>query len=208
MDSQELIFAKPVKVIQVFRHINIYDKKAKSFDQRIMANTWNSIRSKWGHVLDGKLYLSENILIKESFKSCELIMITDDNHHYTHNIDQLDPVQYFDLPQSTPFGIFEIKPKDKLELHLVYDHFKIGIPARDPFKLCDLKENHPVEIKINGKIDFSLTSRRDRMYKEQVYIFNFLGDFNSCFISPIPMEGIIKNIPEKRKVIDLMKPLW
>jgi hypothetical protein len=102
--------------------------------------------------------------------------------------------------------IFEIK--NDLELFLKYDRYEVGIPERENFKLCILKKNNPVEIKINGKTDFSMTSGRERIFKEQHYIFEYLGDFGSCKILKEPYESVIKRVPEERKIIDLIKPLW
>ena len=64
------------------------------------------------------------------------------------------------------FEIFQLKKVDnQIELHLLYDYYEIGEPKRDNFKLCNLEMNTPTEIKINGKLDHSLSSGRERTYK-------------------------------------------
>ncbi|MCX6132020.1 MAG: hypothetical protein NTX25_23555, partial [Proteobacteria bacterium] len=84
----------------------------------------------------------------------------------------------------------------------------VGDPKREDFKLGEVKKGKPIEIKINGKTDFSLTSRRARVFKEQTYIFNYIGDFSECKILKEPFDFTLKRLPSDRKVVDLIKPLW
>ena len=63
-------------------------------------------------------------------------------------------------------------------------------------------------IKINGKTDASLTSRRERMYKEQHYIYENLGTFQQCYLLNEPSDAIIKKVPDVTRTVDLLKPLW
>lgn len=215
MKVKEIPFKRPRMVFQVFRNINIYDKSKKSLDDRKDKLSWNTIQSYSGYVINDELHLPEQILKNPDFKVCDLITLSDDNHPQVltpQNSGAKAPTSSYNhclsLIGPNKFEIFEIKKAENLELHLRYDPFEIGIPERKNFKLCDLKKNKPVEIKINGKTDFSMASRRARVFKEQAYIIEYLGGFDKCKILKTPFNHVSKNIPTKRKVVDLLKPLW
>ena len=116
--------------------------------------------------------------------------------------------QCFKFINSIDLYIFKLKfVNERWELFLQYNYFAIGKPERDDFKLCDIYLNKPVEIKINGKIDFSASRGRERIYKEQYYVFEYLGAFRRCNIV-MPFEYIRKKVPANSITIDLMKKLW
>lgn len=220
MKLQEVVFKKPIRVIQVFRNINIYGKKDKSFDLRKEELLWKSIQSKSGFVSEDELYLPEQILTNPDFNKSDLITMEDDNNYQPFTSQHLQDTKIisfgnkpflnhcFSLTRPNQIDIFELRFKEELELHLKYGYFEVGTPKRENFKLCDIKKNQAVEVKINGKTDFSLTSRRDRVFKEQHYIYNYIGDFLKCKILKEPYNSYTKYIPENRKVIDLIKQLW
>jgi hypothetical protein len=219
MKSQEITFKHPIKIFQVFRYINSYKKSEKSLDDRKDKVDWNTVPSKSGYVFQDELYLPESILNEPRLLTCDLIMLEDDLIPIHSKINDLTQpkgvssrksgaVHYFHLNRKCTFDIFEIKQNEQVELHLKYGYFEVGTPARENFKLCEIRKNKPVEIKINGKTDFSLTSRRGRVFKEQTYIFTYLRDFSQCRILKEPFNATLKKIPTNRKVVDLVKPLW
>lgn len=207
MKLREITFKKTVRIIQVFRNINIYGKEEKSFELRKDAMEWKPISSKSGYVANGELFLPEQITAHPQFLNCDIITFND--HHPSSDISNLPELNHcFSTARKNQLAIFELRMKEELELHLHYGYFEIGIPERANFKLCTLQPNYPVEIKINGKTDASLTSRRARVFKEQYYIVEYLGDYTHCKLLKEPYDSYIKQIPETRKVIDLIKPLW
>lgn len=220
MKPQQLIFKKPIKIFQVFRNVNVYGKSKKSFDDRKDDIAWKDIHSKAGHISGNELYLSEQILKNPDLENCDLIIIEDDNQietfsssdlSYTKIIGSTNELEYnycFRTSKPNKFRIFEIRNNENIELHLKYGYFEVGIPERENFKLCEIKMNLPVEIKINGKTDFSMSSRRARVFKEQSYIFEYKGDFDKCKILKEPYEPLLKQVPIDRKLVDLNKPLW
>jgi hypothetical protein len=220
MKYTEITFRKPIKVCQIFRNIMVYEKSMKSFDNRKDRIAWKDSYSKAGHIINNELYLPERILNDPNLNNCDLITIEDDNHHDTFTLSNIsctkvkssncEPVynHCLDLTHPKKLDIFELRNNEEFEIYLNYGHFEVGIPERDNFKLCELEKNKPVEIKINGKTDFSLTSRRARVFKEQEYIFEYLGDFNKCKILKEPYNGCLKHLPKDRKVINLLKQLW
>jgi hypothetical protein len=109
---------------------------------------------------------------------------------------------------SNKIHIFELGAAPEFELHLRYGYYEIGIPKRSNFKLCNIKKNIHVEIKINGKTDYSHSSGRERIFKEQRYILEYVGDFDRFKLLKEPYEPILKQVPNERNVVDLNKPLW
>lgn len=224
MKPESIEFARPVKVLQVFRNINLYGKSKKSIDDRRSELEWREIRSKSGHVIDGQLFLPESIKTNPDFRTCDLITIEDDNQPQIFTAGHLqltklmaivprlpDPLianHCFNLVRPNKLDIFEIRRASELELFLQYGHFDVGIPKRNNFKLCEVKLGQPVEIKINGKRDSSLTSGAERVFKEQHYVLHYLGDFSRAALMREPFEPVVKHVPEERKVVDMIKQLW
>jgi hypothetical protein len=220
MKLQEIIFKRPVKVLQVYCNIIVYGKAKKSFELRKEETRWREMASKSGFVKNDELYLPENILDCPNLKACGLITLEDNNRLQAFASEDFQKINViasnfepdlnhcFNLHHPGKLHIFEIKADPILQLFLNYDHYTIGIPERENFKLCALERNEPVEIMINGKTDFSLTSGRERIFKEQFYIFEYLGDFDKCKILKQPFEPVVKSIPPDRKVVNLLKALW
>ncbi|MEO5649312.1 MAG: hypothetical protein ABIR03_05230 [Ginsengibacter sp.] len=218
MKLQEIIFKKPVKVLQVFRNINIYGKADKSFENRKGTMEWQSILSKSGYVSGDELFLPETFFDHNHPETGGIITLEDNNQTgkgntpYLHSSkitgrnEEADSNRFFKTGSIAKLDIFEIK--NELELFLKYDAYEVGIPERKNFKLCLLKPKVPVEIKINGKTDFSMTSGRQRVFKEQHYLFEYLGEYKYCKILKEPFAPMIKHVPEERKTVDLIKPLW
>ena len=151
-----------------------------------------------------ELFLPESITGIEKFTAANFLTLEDDN-----NTASQTPNRAFNFVNIIPFDIFRfIKNEANIELHMQHSYFGVGIPERPNIKLCDIKLNKPVEIKVNGKTESSMSSRRAREFKEQQYIFTYLGKYKSCILLPEKEIMIIKKIPAKRKLIDLLKPLW
>lgn len=224
MKAETIQFARPVKVLQVFRNINIYGKLKKSLDDRKSELEWTYIESKSGHVKDGQLFLPASIKTNPDAVSCDLITLEDDNQPQIFTSAHLqfrkllafiprlpDPPlanHCFNLARPNNLDIFELRLESELELYLQYGYFEVGIPKRSNFMLCEVRLGQPVEIKINGKRDTTLTGGAERVFKEQHYVFHYLGDFASAVLLREPFESTRKYVPEERKVVDLIKQLW
>jgi hypothetical protein len=220
MKLKEINFRQPVKILTIFRNINIYGKSKKSFDDRKEEFAWHEIFSKSGYIKGNELYLPEHVSDATNLAACGLITIEDNNHKQAFHTTDLQHTMVIasnktpernrclNLNHPNRLDIFDIKFKSEIEIFLHYDYFEVGIPERDHFKICSLKMHQPVEIKINGKTDSSMSSGRERIFKEQSYILEYAGDFSGCKLLKEPYDGITKHIPSERKIIDLMKPLW
>ncbi len=210
MKHDQVIFHKPAVLLQVFRMINEYGKTEKSFTDRKDKLVWKAMPSKNGYVADGALYLPDSIQQDPKFKNCDLITIEDAADITPHQEWKIIGRHYekgnnhcFNLHHISTYEFFGFK-NNPVELSLKYNASLIGDPSRENFVLTTLEKDHPVEIKINGKMDTS----RGRYFKEQYYIFHLLGVFDTCFLLKEADKAVTKTVPGNRKMIELLKPLW
>lgn len=206
--KEEIIKTKKSKLLlQVYHNYFQYHKDMKSYSDRKELTAWKTeLNSKSAYLKDGKLILSKSDY-NTDLLNCDLIILNDFNSE--SEIKVLKQVQYFNLVGKVKFEIFQLKKVDKqIELHLLYDYYEIGEPKRENFKLCNLEMNTPIEIKINGKLDHSLSSGRERTYKEHCYIFHLIGETDAFELVREPFKGSIKKIPKPSKKVDLMRKLY
>ena len=214
MKLKEILFEKPVHVLQVFRYIRMFGKEERENDRKDEIPERTTLLSNTGYVHEGCLYLKEAIHNDPNFKTCDLITLEDEipegseTENSGANSGEVPANYCLRVTSPANLHIFSIRQQAQLELHLQYSHFGVGVPARENFKLCDLLPGKPVEIRINGKIDFSMASRRARMYKEQRYSIEYLGAFHECRLLREPWAPVEKQVPEANKQIDLTKMLW
>ncbi|RZL47509.1 MAG: hypothetical protein EOP00_11735 [Pedobacter sp.] len=209
MNPQPITFKKTFRLVQLFRNINSYGKEERSFENRKEKIAWKPIQSTAGYVKNEVVHLPESILVQNNFEHSDLILLIDNNFSVFQNVIYTKEKNLcFRNKSLNQFDFLQIKLDDKIEIYLKPGYFEVGIPMRNEFKICDLPLGKPISIKINGKRNFSASSRRERVFVEQEYIFNYVGDFKEIVIEKDPISPIIKNIPADRKVIDLMKPLW
>ncbi|MCB0501632.1 MAG: hypothetical protein KDD32_03050 [Bacteroidetes bacterium] len=233
--KNEVIQTKTVKsILQVHHHYIEYGKDQKSFTDRKEQSEWLSkIASYTAFSPDHRLILPFSI-DHTGLLNGDLVVLNDFNtateaealalHRRRWHKDliyfgenekgekehHLQHVQCFSFKNNAPkYDIFQFKlVDDQIELHLRYDYYEVGQPKRDNFKLCVLEKDVPVEIKINGKLDHSLSSGRARTYKEHHYIFHLLGNTDNFEIQHNSRPTFRKTIPAPLKVIDLMKRLY
>jgi hypothetical protein len=210
MKHQQVIFKKPVKVLQVYRMVNEYGKDEKSFADRKEKLVWKPIASSGGYIANGILHLPEIIEQDKKFSNCDLVTIEDEADITMQQEWKLINKRYekgsnrcFNLHHMNTYEFFGLR-NIPLELSLQYDNTIVGDPSRDNFTLATLEVNMPVEVKINGKHDTS----RGRYFKEQYYVFHLLGTFDRCLFLTSKDKAVTKTIPSNRKLVDLIKPLW
>lgn len=209
MKATVVTLKKPVKILQVFSKILYYYKDEKSFADRKHKLEWQDAESVNGFVADQQLYLPEQVLAHPALHRCNVITIIDDQTIEQYPWREKEDNNCFVLDVPRPFGDFNLALAEELELHLRHQSLSIQKPSRPAYKVCDLRMGEPVEVKINGKYDHSLFgSPRARVFKEQQYIFHYIGDFTSFQVLKHPVPPIHKCIPENRKLVNLLKPLW
>jgi hypothetical protein len=211
MSREEIVFQKPAKLLQVFRQINQYTKQEKSFSRRKENLKWKEMASMNGYVANGSLYLPSSVLADKKFGNCDLITIEDEADITPQHEWKIINGKYergnnhcYHLHHRSAYEIFWFKGKDPMHLALNYSSSYVGDPSRDSFTIAAMEEGCPVEVKINGKMDTS----RGRYYKEQSYIFQLLGEFDRCFLLKSNDGVVYKKVPEKRKLVNLLKRLW
>lgn len=209
MKLQEIQFKNPVKILQVYKNSYTYGKDQKSFNERKEKADWHPFHSKSGYIKDAVLYLPESIIANDSFTNCNLITIEDENKNPEFNTGtETVRNQCFQQAHSIKLHIFRIVNEVELEVFLDWGYFEVGTPERENHKIGVLKKEEHLAIKINGKTDASLSSRRARVFKEQHYMLQYAGEFTSCLILKEPFEPVVKAAPTNTKVVDLLKPLW
>lgn len=233
--SESIIHTRqPKRIIQVFHNHLRYTKDRKSFTDRKGDLAWKEqIRSQAPFLKEGTLVIPRTAHPTD-LETCDTIIVHDFNvdseaeaiqmlqQKYPRELlesEKRADGQYYPVLRQIQFvqltgsrkhiDIFLLKQaEDRIEIHLQYDLFAIGEPRRDNFKLGNLEEDIPIEIKINGKLDYALASGRERTYYEQDYIFHFLGQTKAFALARDPFGGSLKQIPKPAKVVDLMKRLY
>lgn len=232
--KQEIISTKkPKLILQVYHNYIQYTKEQKSFNDRKEETLWkkNTV-SKSGIIKDDTLVIPKKAYT-EKLHHCDIVILNDFNRkdallqekkRWKNDLivskekpdgtttKTLQYIQYYSFIKNNAgsFQIFQFKKKNAsdIEVHLLYDLFEIGRPTRENFKLCNLELNVPIEIKINGKLDHTLSHSGKRIYKEHCYIFHLLGERNEFELLREPFEGVTKKIPNPKKTINLFKPLY
>ncbi|EMR03212.1 hypothetical protein [Cesiribacter andamanensis] len=213
-------FRQPIALVQLHRRLLDYGKELRSFDARKTISQWQEpLYSRSGHVQEGVLYLPQLIVEHPQFQQCTFISL-EDRHQAQAELpvlaspscyQQLEPQRNacLDLRHPRSLHIFQLREQDgKIEVHLQWGYFEVGEPRRDNIKLAELEAGKSVEIKINGKRDASLSSRRARTYREQAYIFEHLGHFTQARLLPPSAPAVAKQLPQDRKLVDLLKVLY
>jgi hypothetical protein len=211
MVKKEIVFQRPAILVQVFRQINEYTKDEKSFADRKEKLKWKEMVSLNGHVANGSLYLPSSVLADRKFGNCDLVTIEDDADITPQQEWKMINGKFekgnnhcFNLHHHSGYEIFWFANRNPVQLALNYSSAYVGDPSRDSFTIAALEKDCPVEVKINGKMDTS----RGRYYKEQCFVFQLLGEFDRCFLLESHASPVYKQLPESRKLVDLLKPLW
>lgn len=207
-------FGFPVPVIQVYKNVYLYGKDSKSSNIREKNLDWREMNSSNGFIQHNELFLPQSFSDFPISNHKFVLLLVDENlplqgNHANNSVllsrSELNPL-ILDVPRD--FEIFHLNKKVEFEISLNYSYFSIGLPSRDNFMLAPLILGEPLEIKINGKIDHNLSSSRARLFKEQHYIFHYLGDFKSTTLLAPNQITRVKEVPKLLKSINLIKPLW
>lgn len=205
MQYKKGLFDRQVKVIQVFKKVHLYGKENRSFDSRKSIVQWKDICSTNGHVSSGQLWLPPYLITQPNFLQSAIIFLIDEEWISPYKVDIEKSIFH---PFSKKYKLYCFSINEQLEIRFHYDSFDIGIPEREDFDLGALKKNVPLEIKINGKYDATMSRGMERLFKEQHFIFEYLGDFTEYWEIKEPVEPHLKSLNKERKSINLLKPLW
>ena len=194
----------PKHIIQIFDNSLSYTKELKSFEDRKNISKWNKkIISKSGYIENGVLNLNRDTL--KNPLSSNTILLVDFNRLEDPQKAESHILNGEITTSAFTWSILKFRKKETIEVNLNWNYWDLGDIKREQFKLAELKENQPIEIKINGKRDFSLSSRRERLFLEKNFIIQYLGTIEK--INLVPKSNFIseKEIPIDRKLINLMK---
>lgn len=196
--------AQPKHIIQIFDNSYDYYKALKSYEDRKTLYTWlNTIKSPSSKVKDNKLLVNKKYYDADEIHKCDTVFLIDYN---LENSEHILYVSFENLKNSIfKWNSFRFHFEDGPSVSLDYNYYELGRPRRDNFKICELHENKPVEININGKKDFTLTGRRKRTYTEKNIILNYLGQAIPEYTNRACFE---KQVPKPSKRINMLKPLY
>jgi hypothetical protein len=132
------------------------------------------------------------LAIPEIHPGHDIVMMSECIHEPTRSVGSQAPFR---------LSVFELKPGTPMEVGFRYDASIIGYPTRNSFVLGPLEAGRPLELRINGKRDFNLSSRRERTYTEQRFRLELHDDWKPGDTIPYSESGDIL-------LIDLRKPMW
>ena len=208
MKAGEIIFPRPLRIIQAYCHTYVYAKNERSYAVRKENTAWD-IESKIGFVSNDRLHLPETFFEDLNLDDC--ILITMEDYYYNKRGPRGGPMpsglnRSFNIGTNGRINIFQLHLGNGMELYLDADD-KYCHPKRDRFKVCELRLHQPVEIKLNYKT-FDLNWDTDRMLIEESFIYEYVGDFTSCKLLREPYDYVKKSLPPNRKLVDLRQNLW
>ncbi|MGB0177659.1 MAG: hypothetical protein ACPF9D_10865, partial [Owenweeksia sp.] len=195
--------------IQVWKSVRVIKKPDYTTESRKVADKEVvKAKSRACDLEDEVLFLPFNTEPAPDLISTDLmIVINDDGPGQTIN-RKLVCFQRPVVPRT--FDIFKIGRNQSggFDLHLEYSahKFHIGIPERSDHKIAELKPGQVVRYRINGKSDFTLTSRKQRTFMEYDYFFEYSGKARKIGFRELhTFQGTIT--PVRIKLVDERKIL-
>lgn len=203
MKSKTLQFHSPIPIVQLFVNENIYGKEQKPFEARKDALEWKDMYSDKIYCIDNQFFISESVTDLHDFKKSNLIIIVNTQQ-------EENKVFCVNMPQSFKFYIFRlVLENEQMIVSLDSNDIWFNIPKRESYKLFDFPPKQVIEVRYNAKSDMkSLATLGQRRFKEQYFIFQYLGEFDCCTTLKQGTKQIGVSIPNVEKVINLTKRLW
>ncbi|NVK84912.1 MAG: hypothetical protein HWE21_11370 [Cytophagia bacterium] len=212
-------------VIQIWKSLRRIEKPDYTSEARQVEVWQKECISKTGYLENGTLYLPTGSTTKPELKTDDLIIIQDIDgfdafsikkdckgenlpyHHYSHILAANPELASFSKPAKPRlFEIFKMEKNESegFDIHLNYsaNQYYIGLPERVDHKIGELYKDRPLRYKINGKADFTLSSRKQRTFYEYDYILEYLGQADSISFKDLSQIEITKTVPTHSKLVD------
>ncbi|MGC5327680.1 hypothetical protein [Brevibacillus sp. SYSU BS000544] len=214
----DAIFGKEKHVLEIFYNRVVYSKDERGFQSHNSSKFhWpQTVKSNAGFVDQQTLFLPKKSTPIDIVDKCDLIIITDYHNEYSLpygvSVKQRARINNHYLlakHHQVNFGMLKFFVQDPLPIYLAYDIWDVGIPKRDNFLITTMSQDQKVRIRINGKNDCSMTSRRERTFTEQDFLIHYHGTVKGCMLADD--KEVIKNKPillENYRDIDLRKILY
>ncbi|WP_134684381.1 hypothetical protein [Brevibacillus migulae] len=211
----EISFKNEKHVLQVCYKKVSYTKNDRGFQNResIISDWPQMIESSSGIVTENDLIIPACDFEHKQVEQSDLIVLADylvnDATAESHLLKKQGQRHYLTLKNgAAPYEILRFFQKETFEVHLNYSLFGVGIPKRDNFKLAELKKGSGIRVRINGKLDFSASARRERIYTEHDILMKYYGCMKNCTFVSSTVEFGKKVNPDEYKLIDLRKTLY
>lgn len=202
---KEILLKRPLRVIQVYRN-------ACMFQKGDLAPGQNRDFLEWPEKIPGMRFVSNAVLQMpegsdqlDRINQYDLLFLLDD---FSGAKDQLtdwieEPVVFSQANSQNRLRCLRLRQKeDAMEVFLNASDYAWW-PKRESHKLCELRKDVPVEIRINGKMD----GYHQRYYMEEQFILEDLGFVEQIRISRKP-DSVLKKAPLDCKLVDLRVMLW
>lgn len=212
-------------VIQIWKSLRRIEKPDYIPEIR-QQEVWEKVRvSKTGYLESGTLYLPADTQFKPNLKTDDLILLQDidgfdayaikkdctgqnlPEHHYSHILASNPQVASFSRPPKPRlFEIFKIERNENggfdIDLNYSANRYYIGLPEREDHRIAVLYKDKPIRFKINGKADFTLSSRKQRTFYEYDFILEHLGQADSIVYKDLNQIERTKAVPTEPKLVD------
>ncbi|GHE71374.1 hypothetical protein [Roseivirga thermotolerans] len=212
-------------VIQVWKSLRKIEKPDYIPEARQLEVWESKLVCKTGYLENSTLYLPVGTESKPDIKTDDLMIIQDidgfdalavkkdcsgqnlPEHQYSYILAANPQFVSFSKPaKPRAFEIFRIEKNESggFDIHLNYtdNHYYIGLPERVDHKIGELYKDKPLRFKINGKADFTLSSRKQRTFYEYDHILEYLGQAESIIFKDLSQIEKKKTVPTQSKLVD------
>jgi len=202
-----------IDVIQVYKFEGKFEKPFYTSENRKQFNTLKpEIDSTCGYLDVDTLVLPIAYKNLPEISSAKFLFLQDIYQIYPSSAHENHVLGFKNLNAKIPIEIFKLNKMEPECFDVYLDYAKnatsIGIPKRENHKIGELKLEHPIRYKINGKSDFTFSGRKQRTYYEYDYILEWVGSAKEIkFLAPSQIKRI-KRLPLSTcKLIDERKML-
>jgi len=171
-----------VQVLQIFKNESVFEKAQYTPEGRNNLQCLpQHIFSENAYVLENKLIISDEYVFHGDEKSIFFIVLIDYFQHpesaAAKNTGKTEMHCFYPPERKMDFDLFKfgLLPDNGLELFLNLgsnSKFWWGV-HRENHKIAEIYAQKPIRYRINGKTDFSMTSRRQRHFYELDYLMQF-----------------------------------
>ncbi|TCZ68259.1 hypothetical protein [Flaviaesturariibacter aridisoli] len=199
IQSQTILFRKPVEVLEVWRSTRLYRKNEVPLSERRGEVEWTPFESPFGTAAPGGLVIGTEVSAAIDPQTTRLLLLVSD--HPSTNQRTFYPAGFeaHTGARSFKLDVFRADLPDEWTVLLIPPTYVK--PKRTAFSLCKLRPGEPVEIRLNGKAD----GHHERMYLEWSYLFRRSAPFTQATVAAGPFAV---DPGGDHRVVDLRKLLW
>ncbi|RYY67481.1 MAG: hypothetical protein EOO12_00995 [Chitinophagaceae bacterium] len=199
IQSQTILFRKPVEVLEVWRSTRLYKKNEVPLSERRGELDWTPFASPFGAAAPGGLVIGTDVAAALDPQTTRLLLLVSDHPSTNQRTYYPAGFEAHAGARSFKLDVFRADLLDEWAVVLIPPTYVT--PKRAAFSLYKLHPGETVEIRLNGKAD----GHHQRMYLEWSYLFRRSGPFMQATVAggPFPVDP-----GGDHRVVDLRKLLW